>query len=400
MKARAGAILLSCALLLIAGCVNRPDEYREPAPLSRAERVALNQRVYQVAWQKVRDNFFDAGFSGKDWTQLGEKYRQEATDAESTDKLYQAINRLLAELNVSHLQALPPRRAHEARTGSRVSAGFSVQQSENDYVVTDIFAGGPADLAGIKKGWLVKRRNGVPLRDALRNATAAKVGESVSFEFVDQQDQTHTVPLQLALIEMAGLTEQRSLEDGLLYLRFDRFDRETLSWLSQQLKSHRQSRGLILDLRQNPGGNILMLEMALGEFFTENLSAGTIVTRAGKEKSFGTLGLFSAQYQGKIVILTSRASASAAEIFTHVMQAYDRATVVGSKTSGQVLAAHNYDLPNQGSLQVAYQEYRGIDDQRLEGSGVKPDHEVGPATLAQLRGLQDPALDKAIALLK
>ena len=98
-----------------------------------------------------------------------------------------------------------------------------------------------------------------------------------------------------------------------------------------------------------------------------------------------------------LVVLIGPSTGSAAEIFAHVMQHYGRATIVGRRTAGAVIVSRTYSLPGGGKLQVPIQDYRGLDEKRLEGRGVTPDVAVPSPALADLRAGRDPDLEKALA---
>ena len=100
------------------------------------------------------------------------------------------------------------------------------------------------------------------------------------------------------------------------------------------------------------------------------------------------------------MVLTDGSTASAAEIFAHVLQYYKRATVVGRRTGGWVLLSFDYALPDGGRLVVPEQDYLGLAGQRLEGRGVTPDVVVPAPSLADLRAGRDPDLEAALTLLR
>ncbi|HWA85126.1 MAG TPA: S41 family peptidase, partial [Opitutus sp.] len=173
------------------------------------------------------------------------------------------------------------------------------------------------------------------------------------------------------------------------------FDQDVLGWLSDELRRHRAAPGVVLDLRLNPGGNTFALSMAIAEFFRHRVDEGRVIRRSGREHEAHSFAWNSAHYGGHVVILTSAATASAAEIFTHVLQHHGRATVIGQKTAGAVIYARHYDLPGGGRLQVPVMDFVGLDGQRLEGRGVTPDIILPVPTFAERRADHDVELATA-----
>ncbi|ACB73395.1 peptidase S41 [Opitutus terrae PB90-1] len=384
-------------ILFLAGCATVPTEYREPPPLTREERTAQNLRVFDRAWDLVNDRYFDEAFRGVDWPAMRERYRPQAAAAADAEALYKVVNQMCAELKESHLGALSPRRAHELETEHRPAIGIRWQLLEDQRVVVDVVPGGPADRAGIRRGWLVLKRNGTPLRDA--DTFITRLRDPVSFEFLDEHGAVRAFTLRPELLDF-DRREVRPLEEGGFYLRFDRFDRSSLSWLSRQLKTHSTAPAVMIDLRSNRGGNTLVLDMAVAEFFKDRVAIGRLIRRSGRSKDVHSFAWLPAGYAGKVIVLTSQATASAAEIFTHVLQHYHRAVVIGQKTAGAVIYSRPYGLPDGGKIQVPIIDYVGLDGARLEGRGVGPDVEVPERSLADVRADRDPELARARELLR
>lgn len=396
---RRSVVVTALAVLLVwaPGCATAPRAYREPPALAPAARAALNQRVFDRAWALVEAKYFDAKFRGVDWVAAGQAHRAEALAAPDDEALYAVINRMAATLKESHLAAFPPRRAHEQRTEHRPGVGMSWRLVEGQRVILDVVRGGPAERAGVRPGWLAVSRDGRPLTED--HDYTPRLGERVAYGFIDPAEGRHELTLEPELLVFER-REARSLAGGWVYLRFDRFSLADLAWLSRGLKAARAAPGVVIDLRDNPGGSALALRAAVAEFFPHAVDEGKLVTRAGRERATRSLAWRSARYAGRVVILTEGATGSAAEIFAHVLQFHGRATVVGRPTAGAVIYSRSYALPGGGRLQVPVVDYVGLDGARLEGRGVTPDRIVPAATLAERRAGLDPDLALALAVLR
>jgi len=386
------AAVLAIAVMGLVGCTTIPTEYREPAPLAAETRSALNLRVHDRVWTLVRDNYFDEKFRGVDWIGLREKHRTEAAAAPDDTALYRVLGRLCAELKQSHLAALPPRTVHEKATEHRAAAGLRWLNLEDKRVVTDVIPGGAAAEAGVQPGWLIQTRDGRAIDEL--EIFVSKLGQPVGFTFLDLNESVVALTLEPRLLDFERQIT-RELPGGYRYVRFDRFTLASLRWLSAELKTHRTAPGVIIDLRQNPGGNVAANQMAVEEFFDQPkpVAMGRFVRRGGKASETNGFGLFSAHYAGKVMILIGPGSASASEIFAHVMQQEKRATVVGRRSAGAVIVSRFYRLPGGGQLQVPIQDYVGRDGLRLEGRGVTPDIVVPAPTIADWRVGRDVDLE-------
>jgi carboxyl-terminal processing protease len=396
-RGRILAAVLAGAVLGLAGCATVPKEYREPAPLTAEARAALNLRVYDRAWELVNEKYFDEKFLGVDWAAQKEKYRAEAAGAADDTALYRVLGRLCGELKQSHLAALAPRLAHEMENEHRAAVGLRWTEVEGRRIVTDVLPGGAAAEAGVQVGWIALKRDGRSLDS--REDFIAKLGRPVVFEFEDLAGLPVTLALEPRLLDFDRKVA-RDLAGGVRYLRFDRFETETMRWLSAELKAHRAAPGVIVDLRQNRGGNALVNMIVVEEFFDRRVPMGQFVQRSGKVRETKGIALFSARYAGRVVVLIGPGSASASEIFAHVLQQQKRATVVGRRSAGAVIVSRFYRLPGGGRLQVPIQDYVGVDGQRLEGRGVTPDVVVPAPTFADWRAGRDPELEAALAELR
>ncbi|MFT3784317.1 MAG: S41 family peptidase [Nibricoccus sp.] len=389
------------ALLLLSGCATAPKEYREPVALKAQDRAAVNLAVFDKAWTLTNENYFDPKFRGVDWNAMREKYRPEAEKAADDTALYSVLNHMCAEMKESHLHAASPRQSFERREEARAAVGMMLTEIEGKMVVRELVPGSPAEKAGVKPGWIVTMRNGSPFTKG--ESFVTRLGQPVTFEFFDEKDQRRTLVIDPALLTFTRL-ETRKLDGGFVYLRFDEFSKKTLSWLSEQLKEHAEAPGVIVDLRGNPGGNALMLSVSEAEFFPQSfphgVANGTWISRSGNRRETSSFSWNSAHYRGRVVVLTSPGTASAAEIFSHVLQFHHRAIVVGERSAGAVISSRRYDLPDGGLIQIPVRDYVGLDGQRLEHRGVMPDHVVPRPTRAQLAAGEDPCLPIALDLLQ
>lgn len=385
------------AALVLSGCATTPRVWIEPPVMSAETREAHNLRIFDRAAARVEGRFFDVHLRGVDWGPARTRHREEARRATNDDALYTAINGLLAELGESHTAALPPRDAFQERNGMRVATGFMMRRIEGRWVIQRVYPESAAEQAGVRPGWVVLSRNGERI-PSVPSRFPMTPGQQIPFEFLDGDDAVRAMTLTAGPVVWAPRRESRVLEDGTLYLAFERFDVATIRWLSRELEHHGTAPAAIVDLRNNPGGLLMSARFAIAQFFPRRIEIGTFIRRNGRERDTGSLTWGSARFQGPVAIIINEASASSSEIFAHVLQYHGRAVVVGRKTAGAVVAALDNRLPDGGLLQVAILDYVGLDGKRLEGRGVTPDVTV-PVTLRDLRRGHDAELEAARAAL-
>jgi carboxyl-terminal processing protease len=396
---RRGLAVLMVALVgFISGCSTIPSVYREPPPMEAEARAKLNLQVFDRTWTLVNEKYFDAKFRGVDWAAMKEKYRSEAAAATDTAALYRVLDQLCGELKESHLKALNPQLAYDLRSTRRVGSGLKDTESEGKQIIVEVLPGGAAAEAGVQVGWVLASRNGQPFNP--NDFFMPKLGHPIEYGFLNNQDLPVTLKLEPRLIQF---TQQhvRELPDGYRYLRFDEFSFTNLSWLSSELKAHPTAPGVLIDLRYNPGGNLLAHNMAVEEFFDRKkyVKVGELIYRSGRTRKVSGFRFLSAHYEGKVVILIGPGSGSASEVFSHVLQHEKRATVVGRRSAGAVIVARMYRLPDGGRLQVPVIDFVGLKGERLEGRGVDPDIVLPEPTLTDWRSGRDRDLEAAVQIL-
>jgi carboxyl-terminal processing protease len=391
--------LLLPVLGLLAGCATLPQTRVSLAelPVQQTARAERNLAVFHAVWDLVNRKHFDPQYQGVDWEEAAAVHGPQAAMAPDETTLYATLNAMLEPLRDSHTIALTPAQAEERRSRLRVRTGFNMLQIDGKWVVTEVVEGTPAHEAGVKAGWIVLARNGVPLGERIDFRPLE--GEEAEWEFIDEEDRRVVLSPRARRLSTAARQMATELEGGFVYLRFDEFSGTDRRWLRRQLKEHRDAPGVIIDLRRNPGGDTFSLGSAVGEFFPRAVDCGTFVTRGGLSRIKSSWQMGSARYEGPVAILIDSVSASAAEIFTAVLQDHGRATAIGRRTAGAVLASWFYRLPDGGELQLSRLDYVAPKGRRIEGSGIEPDITV-PRTLEDVRTGRDPDLEMALRVLK
>ena len=391
--------LLAAMALGLAGCATvAPTGVRiEALPAEQMARARENLRVFNAAWDLVNRKHYNPKTRGPKWDAAAKEFGPRAAAAKDDRVLYRVINEMLAPLDDSHTFALTPVQAIERRTQARVRTGFNMQRLSGRWIVSDVLPESPAAEAGVKVGWIIVARNGEPLKERIDFRPSA--GEAATWDFLDEQDNKVRLSPVARELSIASRQLARELEGGFVYLRFDEFAGKDRRWLSEQLKKHATAPGVVIDLRRNPGGETFSLGISIGEFFDHAVDCGTFITQSGSRSVKNSWQIGSARYRGKVAVLVDNASGSAAEIFAAVLQDHKRATVIGRRTAGAVLASWFYRLPGGGELQLSREDYIAPKGRRIEGAGVEPDIVI-ERTLADVRAGRDRDLEKALEVLR
>jgi carboxyl-terminal processing protease len=399
MGARLGRVGLVFWLTLLVGCATLPPVHVPVThlPAEEQSRALHHLRVFNAVWDLVNRKHYDPKYQGVDWRAVAAEFGPKAAAAPDETALYAALNAMLAPLKDSHTHALTPVQAIERRTQERARTGFSMSRIDQRWVVTEVLPNSPAEEIGVKTGWIILARNGEPL--GTRVNFRMREGEQASWDFLDENDRLVRLAPVAKKLSIAPRQIAREMDGGFIYLRFDEFDGLDRRWLSRELKQHADAPGVVIDLRRNPGGETFSLGISIGEFFDQPVDCGTFISRAGARRVKNSWQLGSAEYRGKVVVLVDASTGSAAEIFAAVLQDHGRATIVGRRTAGAVLASWFYRLPDGGELQLSREDYVAPKGRRIEGAGVQPDIVV-PRRLADVRANRDVDLETALRVLR
>ena len=171
----------------------------------------------------------------------------------------------------------------------------------------------------------------------------------------------------------------KMIDDDLLYIRISSFDKKVVSEVKKALEEHKDRKGLILDLRSNPGG-LLSQAVGLVDLFVDD---GVIVSQKGRDNretkvykahSFGT-------YEDiPMVVLIDVGSASASEIVSGALQDHKRAVIVGEKSfgKGSVQAIWPITADGKEAIKLTIARYYLPSGRTIQAKGVTPDIEVFP----------------------
>jgi carboxyl-terminal processing protease len=338
---------------------------------------------------------------------------------------------MTGELRDAHTRVESPKRVELRKRDASVTLGFAFFPVEGRLTVSVVNLESDAWWAGVRPGMRLVAIEGEPAEAAfeklkadtrqdstersrhmraLRHLLTGDPGTSVTFTFERGDGTRFDARLARRKIVTRPIESHRLLPSGYGYIRFTEWTLGVTSKALEALDELKGAPGLVIDLRNNPGGSAHAVNVMLRRFFTQPAELGHVVTRNGKPVSlfFGTVEIIKLKqsvegdkdaYAGPVVILLNSGSASASELFAGAMQAAGRAAVVGQPSCGCLLGYLGYaHVP--GGAELAYSEVGFVlaNDKRIEGEGVVPDHPV-PQRVADLQSSRDRTLEEAQALL-
>lgn len=242
----------------------------------------------------------------------------------------------------------------------------------------------PAQRAGLQAGDLIIRLDDTPVKGlSLSEAVKrmrGKPGTTINLQVVREgRDKPFRVTIKRDIIQVKSV-KQKVLEPGYGYLRISSFQAKTgdaLLEAVEELKKQNQGklRGLVLDLRNNPGG-VLNAAVGVSDAFLNN---GKIVYTEGRVSDAKS------EYNAKegdvldgvpIVVMVNRGSASASEIVAGALQDHQRALVVGQKTFGKGSVQTVLPLDDKTAVKLTTARYFTPSGRSIQAEGIVPDIEL------------------------
>ncbi len=334
-----------------------------------AQEAAKNSSVYEQL-----DLFGDV------FERIRAQYVEEVDPSELIEA---AINGMLISLD-PHSSYLSPQDAAQMRIQTRGEfggLGITVTQEEGFVKVISPMDGTPADEAGIESGDFITHVDGESVLglnlDQAVEMMRGPVGSEIIITVVREGE---AEPFDVPLIrDTIKLTAVRSRTEGdSIVLRVTTFNDQTYANLKSGLEEQIEAaggmdavNGIIIDLRNNPGG-LLTQAIRVSDAFLEK---GEIVSTRGRDVQDGER--FNATpgdlAQGKpIVVLINGGSASASEIVAGALQDHRRAVVVGTKSFGKGSVQTVMPLRNDGSMRVTTARYYTPSGRSIQSLGVSP----------------------------
>ncbi|MFT4704913.1 MAG: carboxyl-terminal processing protease [Bradymonadia bacterium] len=323
------------------------------------------------------------------------RFMQQHLDADETDLQeveYAAINGLLSTLD-PHSVLLTPRVYADMQASNRGSfGGLGIVIGIRDAALTVIspIANTPAARAGFESGDRIVKINdestvNMPLDEAVNRLRGAP-GTEVTLEVMrDNWTEPHEFTLVREIISIESVTHE-TLGDNIGYISIQNFQANTHDDLLAALESLETElggiEGLVLDLRNNPGG-LLQQAIAISDTF---LSEGTIVTTVGigdrlREENVASANTTQGEYP--IVILINPGSASASEIVAGALKSHNRALIVGDTSFGKGSVQVIYAFEDGSALKLTIAKYLTPGDVSIQGVGIVPDIQIVPMLITE-----------------
>ena len=318
-----------------------------------------------------------------------------------------AIRGMVLSLADPHCAYLPPvenKLVQQAQHGEIGGVGIEIAFRDGEAVVIAPVDGMPAQKAGVLPGDVIVEVDGKSCRGldvrGVANLIRGVIGTQVSLG-VRRSGEPEPLRFKLKRVKIqVSNVRSRMLDGGVGLVRIALFSdrvgadfRTALATLAEQ-----KMRGLVLDLRFNPGG-VVDEAVAVVDALIDD---GVIVSTKSRHKD--EVGEHRASKKNTacrvpMVVLVNQGTASASEIVAGALQDHGRATIIGVKTFGKGVVSKTLPLHDGSSVALTVAKYYTPKGRSIEGTGLEPDLHVAEAKTPAPR-TDDKALDKAVEFLK
>lgn len=364
------------AALLLALSVSAPTLAADPEVDEQARQAGVpvtQLRAFAEVLERVRG-----------------AYVQEVDEKEL---IQAAIRGMLMDLD-PHSAYLTPDQFEDLQSttsGEFGGLGLEVTMEDGFVKVVSPIDNTPASRAGIQAGDLILKINdtfvkGLSLAEAVE-LMRGEAGSQVTLSVLSGDDeQPRSVTLTRDRIKVESV-KAKMLDPGYGYLRISQFQNNTGQEARQaleELKAKGELKGLILDLRNNPGG-VLSGAVEISDLF---LDSGLIVYTQGREKESRnnyTASPGDAIGGLPLVVLVNGGSASASEIVAGALQDQGRAVVVGTRTFGKGSVQTVLPISGDNALKLTTARYYTPDGRSIQAEGIKPDIPVQVSSVELLK---------------
>lgn len=330
-----------------------------------------------------------------------DKYYMEDIDEETlVDGLYYGMTASLGDPYTGYYNEEEYTKMTESSDGEYCGIGVIVRQDSEsgDIYVSRVYTNSPAMEAGVKEGDVIYSVNDTMLEGMSSDELVSLIVGKENTEFTMSVKRDGEI-LDFNLVRRNITVDTVSYEmkaNNTGYIKIEEFDGVTTEQVRNAIDDlqSRGMTGIIIDLRDNPGGRLDTLKDIASMFLPKNELVIYSETKDGKKTEYYTENE-AILPDMPMVILVNEESASAAEAFSGAMQCYDRAEIVGTTTFGKGIMQSIFPLGDGTALKITIGKYYLPDGNNIHKKGITPDYEVEDSE----DGMSDPQLDKALELL-
>ncbi len=360
----------------------------QPKAKKTSQKDLPKQELLQQVWRILNNDY----------------YYHDKVNADTA--AYKAAEAMAASVNDPYTVFMPPRTAknfEDRLTGEVTGIGATVEQKKDaaNHLVLTIVAplrGSPAEKAGIQGGDELLEADGVkltdlPLEDAVDKVRGAK-GTTVKL-LIRRDGQEFPLEVLRDTVKIPEIDVSYNGDIAVVQLmQFGQITDDKFHDTMAEVQA-KNPKGIVLDLRNNPGGFLHTAGVVLGTMLPKGTLFATVKVNDGRAESDATDTEPVLHADVPMVVLINKGSASASELVAGALQDYKRATIVGETSFGKGSVQRNFSFDDGSSLKVTIAKWYTPKDRGIDGQGITPD-----IVVTQEPGGRDDPLLKALEILR
>lgn len=383
-----------------------------PAKLTPEVKAEVIKEVNRI----VTNVAFVPGVDFAKWQEFMTSQQESVDKAEDPRAFTLAVNTALRQFGISHIVMTTPEMASARRTRTAVGIGIQIQPEPGKGIrVINVFPESPAFEAGIREGDLIVEADGKKVDNPTQVSGEENTTVEIKFERDEKLKTVKVTRRKYSNVRPETLTWVNS---ETAHIRIWTFDvGYSQSNVEKLFKEAAKAKNVILDLRNNPGGQVLNMIHLLSILLPEKAPIGTFIQKGmvsryvtetgGNPTDLAAIAKFADRplragtprvdrYKGNLAVLVNQGSGSASEITAAALKENLNTPIIGAKSAGAVLVSVMNPLPHGYMLQYPLTDFVTPQGVRLEGNGVEPIVEA-PGLIRW--GEKDVAIERAVLLL-
>lgn len=263
----------------------------------------------------------------------------------------------------------------DSTNGSYVGFGIQLDMIDGKLIIISPIAGSPAEKAGLKPNDHIIKINDTVIENLSMPEVShlLKEAETVTFTISRKGEDTQNVELSKTTVNLPSVSE-KILEKDYGYIRVTQFQADTGNQFDEALAEllDKGIKGLVLDLRNNPGGLIVSATTIADAFLPAGLIVSTKNQNTGSEdKIHANKTTLAAELP--LVVLINEGSASASELLAGALQSHKRAVIVGRPSFGKGSVQNIIPLANGNAVKLTTARYYTPSGESIQAKGITPD---------------------------
>ncbi|MBI4993910.1 S41 family peptidase [Candidatus Wolfebacteria bacterium] len=349
----------------------------------------VNFNIFWQAWQTIKDKYVDSG------------------KIDNQTLVYGAVSGMVNSLGDPHTIFMPPsdtKKFNEEISGEFSGIGAEIGIRSNQLVVISPLKESPAEQAGLKAGDKIlkiddKMTDGLSVDEAVKIIRGPKGVKVILTITRNGWEKAQEISIIRDTIKIPTVDFEMKEGDMAYFHLYNFYENAPFLFYQNIVKAALQNpKGIILDLRNNPGGYLEGAVNIASWFFEPGQIVVSEEFISGKKDEFRSYGS-GALKDLPIVVLVNEGSASASEILAGALQDNRNVKIIGKKSFGKGTVQQLETLSDGSTIKITIAHWLTPNGHMIDKNGIAPDYEVNLSE-DDTKNKKDPQLDKAIEILK